>query len=35
MAADDVAKSCVFFCSDYAKNVTGKNLYVDAGYVLN
>ncbi|MFD1414510.1 SDR family oxidoreductase [Oceanobacillus jeddahense] len=32
---DDVAKSCVFFCSDYAKNITGQNLYVDAGYVLN
>lgn len=32
---DDIAKSCVFFCSDYAKNITGQTLYVDAGYVLN
>lgn len=32
---DDIAKSCVFFCSDYAKNITGQTLYVDAGFVMN
>lgn len=32
---DDNAKACVFFCSDYAKNITGQTLYVDAGYVLH
>lgn len=32
---EDVAKACVFFCSDYAKNITGQTLYVDAGFVLH
>ena len=31
---DDVANACVFFCSDYARMVTGETLLVNAGELL-
>jgi NAD(P)-dependent dehydrogenase (short-subunit alcohol dehydrogenase family) len=31
---DDVANACVFFCSDYARMVTGETLLVNAGEIL-
>ena len=31
---DDVANACVFFCSDYARMITGETLMVNAGEIL-
>lgn len=31
---DDVANACIFFCSDYARMVTGETLLVNAGEIL-
>jgi NAD(P)-dependent dehydrogenase (short-subunit alcohol dehydrogenase family) len=31
---DDVANACVFFCSDYARMITGETLLVNAGEIL-
>ncbi len=31
---DDVANACIFFCSDYARMITGETLLVNAGEIL-
>ena len=31
---DDVANACIFFCSDYARMITGETLMVNAGEIL-
>jgi len=31
---DDVANACIFFCSDYARMITGETLLVNAGELL-
>jgi NAD(P)-dependent dehydrogenase (short-subunit alcohol dehydrogenase family) len=31
---DDVANACIFFCSDYARMITGETLLVNAGEIV-
>ena len=31
---DDVANACIFFCSDYARMITGETLMINAGELL-